>query len=127
MSAGVVSQSKLEDLLEDLPHSADLPRECRFIESGPWAASGEENFRDGDDYTRQALVPGDVEDYLARRDEPASWRAQEFILPVPRKMVDPKVDPRLPSWLHLANARNARYHPALGYCCAEHPDPFAIA
>ncbi len=127
LSAKVVSQSDLEDFLGGLPHTAELPRECRFIESGPWASSGEENFRDGDDYTRQSLLPRDVEDYLRWRDEPASWRSQELILPVPSGMIDrKKVDQRLPSWLRIADARNASYLPALGYCRDERPDSYAI-
>ena len=49
--AGWCSQSKLEDLLTDVPQAAELPKECRFLQSGPWASMGEENFRDIDDYT----------------------------------------------------------------------------
>ena len=37
-AAAVCSQSDLETLLSDVPHAADLPKECRFLESGPWAA-----------------------------------------------------------------------------------------
>jgi CRISPR-associated endonuclease/helicase Cas3 len=125
-SAGVVSQSALEDLLESVPHAADLPRECRFIEGGPWAASGEENFRDIEDRTRQMLLPGDVEEYLGLRRERASWRAQELILTAPKSMEDPVLNKELPAWLILADTRRLRYRPALGLC-EERPDSFAIA
>jgi CRISPR-associated endonuclease/helicase Cas3 len=118
---GVMSQSRLEDLLMAVPHAADLPRECGFIESGPWAASGEENFRDTDNHTRQALLPSDVEDYLKLRSELTSWRAQELTLSLPKTMADKRPDPRLPSWLHLADGKRCRYRLALGLC-DERPD-----
>jgi CRISPR-associated endonuclease/helicase Cas3 len=125
-AAGTVSQSALEDLLEAVPHAADLPRECRFVESGPWAAAGEENFRDIDDRTRQMLLPRDVEDYLGLRKGSKSWRAHELILTAPKGAVDPQPHKELPAWLGLADAKRHRYRPALGLC-DERPETFTIA
>ncbi|MGO9919295.1 MAG: CRISPR-associated helicase Cas3' [Isosphaeraceae bacterium] len=108
--AGTASQSKLEDLLADVPQAAELPKECRFIHSGPWAAMGEENFRDIDDYTRPSVLNPD--EYLALCDSKRPWEAQGLIVPVPKKFAKP--DDKLPSWLHYASG--GRYHAALGYC-----------
>jgi CRISPR-associated endonuclease/helicase Cas3 len=118
---GNVSQSRLEELLAGVPQAAELPKECRFIFSGPWAAMGEENFRDIDDYTRQAVL--DVDEYLEARESRKPWEAQGLILPVPKKFTDPEPHDKLPSWLRIA--KGGRYRPALGYC-DERPDPVIV-
>jgi CRISPR-associated endonuclease/helicase Cas3 len=115
-TAGLVSQSDLECLLEVVPHVADLPRECRFVESGPWAASGEENFRDTDDRSRPMLLPRDLDEYQQLRKAPRSWKAQELILTAPKGMIDPEPAPGLPAWLGLVNAKQNAYRTALGLC-----------
>jgi CRISPR-associated endonuclease/helicase Cas3 len=124
-SKGIARQSDLEDLLADVPQAAELPKECRFIESGPWAASGEENFRDIDEFTRQALLPCDVEDYLALRRSARPWEADGLIVPVPKNLIDPRPDERLPPWLKLA--KGGRYSCTLGYCeSGERPEPIIV-
>jgi CRISPR-associated endonuclease/helicase Cas3 len=117
----LASQSDLEDLLTDIAQPAELPRECRFFHSGPWAAAGEENFREIDAASRQALLPSDVEEYLRRAAGPARWRADGLILPVPRGSIDPAPDPRLPGWLRVA--QGGVYRPTLGFCTADRPAP----
>jgi CRISPR-associated endonuclease/helicase Cas3 len=116
-----ISQTKLEDLLADVPQAAELPKECRFLFSGPWAAMGEENFRDIDDYTRQAIL--DADEYLQARESRRPWEAQGLIVPIPKGFIDPKPHDQLPSWLHIA--RGGRYRPALGFC-DERPDPIIV-
>ena len=107
--AGRCSQSKLEDLLTDVPQTAELPKECRFLQSGPWAAMGEEIFRDIDDYTRQAVL--DPYEYLRLRGSKKPWAAQGAILPLPKKYT--RAHEKLPSWLHVASG--GYYRPGLGY------------
>ena len=124
-SKGTATQSDLEELLSDVPQAAELPKECRFIESGPWAAAGEENFRDIDEFTRQALLPCDVEDYLALRRSAKPWDADGLIVPVPRTLIDPRPDARLPSWLKIA--KGGCYTSVLGYCeSGERPGPTIV-
>ncbi len=114
VSAGWVSQADLEDRLAEVPHIGDLPKECRFVESGPWASAGEENFRDIEDRNRQALLPGvDVEEYLRLRDGRKPWEAQALILTLPKKFLDPVRDDRLPTWLGVA--KGGCYRRAMGY------------
>ncbi|MDR3635105.1 MAG: CRISPR-associated helicase Cas3' [Isosphaeraceae bacterium] len=113
VGAEVVSQSQLEELLSDVPHAAVLPKDCRFIESGPWAASGDENFRDIEDRNREALLPSDVEDYLRLRKGKKPWESQALIISVPKCFIDPEPDKRLPAWLHVT--KGGCYLPALGY------------
>jgi CRISPR-associated endonuclease/helicase Cas3 len=113
LETGTVSQSQLEVFLTDVPQAGELPKECRFIVSGPWAASGEENFRDTEDRNRPALLPGDVEEYLRLRAGKKSWKSNELIVSVPNKYIDPAPDKRLPNWLRVT--RGGGYPPALGY------------
>ena len=119
--AVAVSQADLDDFLEDVPHAADLPKECRFLESGPWAASGEEDLRDIDDRSSQALMPPDREEYLLRAKSRMPWDAQELILPAPKAMTDSASREYLPDWIFLVDVARNRYRPALGLC-AERPD-----
>ncbi|MHC5539225.1 hypothetical protein ACYOEI_13490, partial [Singulisphaera rosea] len=119
VAEGDVSQSRLEELLAMVPHTGELPKDCRFIESGPWAASGEETLRDIDDRNRQALLPTDTEEYrrLSRGGKP--WEAQKLIITVPKGFIDPEPHPDLPKWLRVT--RGGDYHPALGYGEREKP------
>jgi CRISPR-associated endonuclease/helicase Cas3 len=112
-----ISQSGLESILADLDNAGFLPKQARFVHDGPWAASGQDNFRDIEDFTRQAILPGDALEYerlTAARDQ--RWRAQELILPVPKRDTDDTNRPRwMPSWLSFAEAKRHEYLPALGY------------
>jgi CRISPR-associated endonuclease/helicase Cas3 len=88
---------------------------CSFLESGPYAVAGEEEFRDSEEFNRPCVLPGDVDDYLrAKRDEQPG-----FVLPVPRRDAKSRLDddPRhakLPKHLQVATA--GRYHAAVGFC-----------
>lgn len=55
-----------------------------FLDSGPYAMSRGESFRDAEEFTVDAVLDDDVEDYLAARRarDPA---AEGFIVPVPRR------------------------------------------
>jgi CRISPR-associated endonuclease/helicase Cas3 len=137
VSESPISQAKLEEFLLDLPTPPELPKACRFIESGPWAASGEEQFRDSDDLTRPAVlsnpVAGEAEaddDLYARirnsktRGGHKPWEADALVINVPKsKGGMPHVQPHgrhdLPEWLYLAI--NGTYFKAIGFCCGLTP------
>ncbi len=108
-----VSQMDLEAALGEAPQPAELPKACRFLDSGPWAATGEDSFRETDGFTRQALLPEDVEEFARlrrRRDE--AWRADGLVLPVPVYLAKGR-DDRLPTYLRVAEG--GFYRCALGY------------
>lgn len=88
-----------------------------FLESGPYALAGEEDFRDGEEFNRQCLLPADLGEYANAAKE--RHRQPGFVLPVPRKLADPR-DPDNPEHAsvprHLSVARDGHYHAAVGYC-----------
>jgi hypothetical protein len=86
-----------------------------FLESGPYALAGEEDFRDGEEFNRPCVLPGDVTKYSGgnRKDQPG------FVVPVPWKFAKER-DNDLPEHAklpgHLGVARDGHYHPAVGFC-----------
>jgi hypothetical protein len=86
-----------------------------FVESGAYAVAGEQDFREGDEFTRKCVLLEDIDDFVrAVRD-----RQPGFGLPVPGRLADARRDDesshrRLPQ--HLAVARAGHYHTAVGYC-----------
>jgi CRISPR-associated endonuclease/helicase Cas3 len=111
-----LSQDDLEKKMKqvDPPPSPGDPLNM-FLASGPYALAGEESFRDSEEFNRQCLLPGDAREYgRAERDEQPG-----FVLPVPRKLADPR-DPDNPDHAmvprHLGVARDGHYHAAVGYC-----------
>lgn len=122
--AGAVSQDRLAELLEGVSPAVELPRACRFTESGVWAAAGEEQFRDADDIGRPALLADDLDEYARLRDPrrrggDPPWRADGLVMNVPKKLTQEHERPDLPPWLRLASG--GVYRPALGYCGGEAP------
>jgi CRISPR-associated endonuclease/helicase Cas3 len=104
-----VSQVDLEGALErwaPLPHEPD--KACSFLESGPYAMAREESFREGTDFTTDAILDADVNDFIASR----STEKAGFIVPVPRRFAT-GADPKLPTYLRTAPAEN--YHPLIGF------------
>ena len=121
---GAASQERLAELLEGVSPAVELPKACRFTESGVWAAAGEEQFRDPDDISRPALLAGDTDEYARLRDPKRRgtdppWRADALVMNVPKKLTQEHGLPGLPPWLRLAC--DGVYHPALGYCGGEAP------
>lgn len=117
-----ISQARLEQLLDDIRAPVELPKACRFIESGPWADSGEEQFRDITDLSRPALLAEDLDEYARLRDprkrgDDPPWRADELVVSVPKRYTQPHGHPAIPSWLHLATG--GVYRLALGYCAGD--------
>jgi CRISPR-associated endonuclease/helicase Cas3 len=115
-----LSQNDIEaEMLKvDSPASLGDPL-CSFLASGPYAVSGENDFRDNDDFTQACVLGADVSAYLrAGVDRPG------FVLPVPTRLADARRDgdathAQLPPQLGVA--RDGHYHAAVGFCDA----PFA--
>ncbi|MFM8275016.1 MAG: CRISPR-associated helicase Cas3' [Gemmata sp.] len=110
-----LSQDDLEKALRDAPSPASLGDPlCSFLESGPYAIAGEEQFRDSEEFNRPCVLPGDVTEYLN-----AGTRQPGFVLPVPKKFGRER-DPNNPDHAklagHLGVACDERYHAAVGYC-----------
>jgi CRISPR-associated endonuclease/helicase Cas3 len=111
-----LSQDDLERAMRQVDSPPSLGDSlCSFLESGPYAVGGEEDFRDSEEFNRPCLLPPDVGEYLrAGRDQQPG-----FVLPVPKKLGRERDDAiadhaRLPG--HLGVARGGHYHPAVGFC-----------
>lgn len=112
--SGRVTQVDLEAALAAAPQPAEVPKECRFLASGPWAMAGEESFRETDEFTRPAVLPEDVGEFEElRRSKDKFWKADGLVLPIPVYLARGK-DDRLPSYLFVAGG--GYYRAALGYC-----------
>mgnify|MGYP001163052751 CR=1 FL=1 len=124
VAEGAVSQLRLQELLDCVDTPVELPKACRFIESGPWAASGEEQFRDITELNCPAILPQDIAEYARLRDPKKRggdppWKASELVLSIPKKHGQPHGRHDLPPWLRVATG--GVYHPALGYCLSDNP------
>lgn len=109
-----------QDDLEALMRQVDAPPSpgdalSMFLESGPYALAGEEDFRDSEEFNRPCVLPGEVVAYTGakRQDQPG------FVVPVPWKYAkardnDHPAHAKLPG--HLGVARDGHYHPAVGFC-----------
>jgi CRISPR-associated endonuclease/helicase Cas3 len=113
----VVSQSGLEERLAAMGGSTFLRKNARFITDGPWASAGQDHFRDGEDLTRQAILPGnDADNYRLLIKSRTKWRAQELLVPIPLKARDDSDKPPwMPSWLSFADVKRHEYSETLGY------------
>ncbi len=115
-----LSQSDLEKALANErvlppPYSGDSL--CMFIESGPYASTGDdEQFRDSEDFNRQCVRLADVQAYLNAPDE----KKPGFVLPVPKRLARSRCSDagsehrKLPRYLGVAAP--GHYHALLGYC-----------
>lgn len=114
----VLSQSGLEGLLAAIGGSGFLCKAARFIDDGPWAAAGQDHFRDVEEYTCQAILPGDEDEYQSLDRHPTRYRAQELIVPIlkDKDNVDSRNRPHwMPSWLQIAETNRHGYSSTLGY------------
>jgi CRISPR-associated endonuclease/helicase Cas3 len=107
-----VSQSRLDEALRLAPSPPRVgDRACSFLESGPYARAGVENFRDIEEFTVPAVLARDVAAFVGgdRAERPG------LVVPVPRRLgrAQPR-HPELPPYLAVAD--HAHYHPALGFC-----------
>jgi CRISPR-associated endonuclease/helicase Cas3 len=106
-----VSQTVLEEALEKYgPRQPEADRACRFLESGPYAMTGQDTFRDVEEFTTPAVLARDVGTFLRLRQNRQA--TDGLIVPVPRKLGRQR-DPRLPPY--LAVAADDHYDPAIGF------------
>jgi len=104
-----VSQSDMERLLEDHGRKeVEVDRYTAFLESGPWALAGEERLRENDQFTEQAVIESDVEEYLELRKQHKP--TDGLIIPVPRRFA--RRDVRMG---YLRVAPSANYHTQYGF------------
>lgn len=111
-SLASVSQADLEDALERFgPATPDVPKDCRFLESGPYALAGEESFRDLVEFTVTAVLDCDLQEFRNLR---ANRRPTDgLVVPTPRRHVR-WGEPGIPSYLAVAPA--VHYHKQIGFC-----------
>jgi CRISPR-associated endonuclease/helicase Cas3 len=108
-----ISQADLEAALWVAPSpSAVGDPLCNFLNSGPYAQGGEEDFRDIEEFSRPAVLAAEVRSYLN------ADKAQQpgYVIPVPRRLARERSDEhaRLPA--HMGVAPDGHYHKALGFC-----------
>ncbi|MGC1273811.1 MAG: CRISPR-associated helicase Cas3' [Planctomycetaceae bacterium] len=120
LDGATISQSELAERLADCCRSdkSEPFRPCQFFESGPYAMSGEDTFRDIEQFTETAVLRRDVAAYLEadknKKEQP------KYLLPVPRWPKECRVSAEERKALsslppYLAVARDDLYHPALGF------------
>jgi CRISPR-associated endonuclease/helicase Cas3 len=107
-----VSQIDLEKALAAAPAPPARPDELSsFLESGPYAMSGVEDFRDIEDFTVSAVLASDIPKFAALQK--AKEPTDGLVVPVPKRL-GKQSDPRLPSYLAVAS--DAHYDPLIGFC-----------
>jgi CRISPR-associated endonuclease/helicase Cas3 len=85
-----------------------------FLDSGWYAMSRDDSFREDDDYAVDGVLDSDVEAYLAAQRQ-QTGRDLGFIVPVPRRMG--RRDARLGPWVRVADS--LRYTEELGFLVGE--------
>jgi CRISPR-associated endonuclease/helicase Cas3 len=110
-----LNQLDLEKALANAPSPpARGDKDSNFLTSGPYAAGGEEDFRDIEEFSARAVLRADVEEFtrLQKEREPTDG----LIVPVPKRLAHrgQQGDSRLPSYLAVAD--DVHYHPAIGFC-----------
>jgi CRISPR-associated endonuclease/helicase Cas3 len=81
-----ISQHALAVALEGLAVGSPIAEKgyCAFLDSGLYAFAADDAFRDGDDFTAEAVLDDDINEWLSLRAE-GSPEADGLVLPVPRK------------------------------------------
>ncbi len=110
-----LSQDDLEAEMRQVPCPASLGDSlCSFLASGPYALLGEEDFRDGEDFNFDCVLPGEVRAYRQ-----AGAGRPGYVLPVPKRFADAR-DAENPDHAKLDArikvARAGHYHAAVGFC-----------
>ena len=104
-----VSQMHLEEGMQNFgPKQIEAERRSSFLTSGPYAMSGEDSFRDIEEFSQQCILDNEIDDFLNASPE----KRAGFICPVPKKL-KPAANSKLPSFLRVGNAAN--YKPESGY------------
>ena len=111
-----VSQADLERRLEAAGGTGFQEKPADFITAGPWACQGQSHFRDIEERTCSAIMPGDELEYRKRLESPTKCLAQELVVPIAKGDADREAKPFwMPSWLSFADGSRHEYSPLLGY------------
>lgn len=109
-----ISQTSLEEALAAGPSPPQRADQLSsFSGSGPYAMSGDEQFREIEEFTVSAVLSKDVLDFVQLQGAKPPRPTEGLILPVPRRLGRDR-DSRLPSY--LAVAKDEHYHPLVGFC-----------
>jgi CRISPR-associated endonuclease/helicase Cas3 len=107
-----LNQTDLELALANSPLPPALgDKMSSFLESGPYALGGEEDFRDIAEFSVRAVLAKDVAAFLKLKD--SKKPTDGLIVPVPFRLGRER-DGRLPHYLAVAD--EAHYHAAVGFC-----------
>lgn len=107
-----ISQADLAEAVEraEATDPAAIEAYNGFVDGGLYAAGQDESFREGDDFTVDAVLDSDVEEFL-RRKHGHDATAAALVLPVPRRLAGE--DGRLGRRLRAAPA--SHYDPLVGF------------
>ena len=112
-----VSQQEMSEYLAGLktdnPQMADGP--VSLLDSGAYAMAGEDEFREGDEWTVDAVLDTDVQAY-AESLRKGDRAARGYVLPVPRRFASPILALR-----RMLQAPDSHYTEALGFMETEAP------
>jgi CRISPR-associated endonuclease/helicase Cas3 len=111
-SEGNVAQQRLAELLDEMQIRNPQAQGgfSGFLDSGWYALSRDDSFREDDDYTVDAVLDRDRERWLQLRKR-KSPEADGLIVPIPRRLS--RENPALGQFVRLADG--SRYHEAYGY------------
>ncbi len=106
-----VSQAELGEFLAHLDDEPEMTGGfVGFLDSGWYAMSRDDSFREDDDFAVDCVLDREVDAYIEMRRE-GRGREDGFVLPVPRRAA--RSDPRLGAFLQVAPA--SRYNQRLGF------------
>jgi len=111
-----VSQSYLEELLEKFgPIEVEPEKYASFLECGPWAASGEKPLRDENDFTVQAVLDTDIDEFLRMKE--AGKSTAGLIIPIPKQFA--QYDSRIGACMAAPGSRYSSDYGFLGNLAGE--------
>ena len=116
-----VSQAELETVYKKFdPHEIEPEKLCPFLDSGPYAESREESFRETDEFTVPCVLDRDVPKVLLVIADRKP--IDGFIVPVPQYLAKPPGpgEGQLPRWLRVAEG--TRYDNLIGFDNRPRPD-----
>ncbi len=113
-----VSQLGLENGMQAFGSKHQVAeRRSSFFTSGSYAISGEDSFRDIDEYSQPCVLDDDLDEFLGFLNHASTKsKTPAFICPVPKKLKPPPSN-RLPSYLRVG--KSIHYSTLTGY--HDHP------
>lgn len=108
-----LNQTELEHALADAPVPPSLgDKASSFLQSGPYALGGEEDFRDITEFSIPAVLAKDIAEFVSLKEHKKP--TDGLVVPVPQRLGRRTADNRLPHY--LAAADSSHYHAAIGFC-----------